>query len=149
MACPFFMPTSRFDDGGWIHPARLPLGGGWKGQCCAPGHEGTEPAADELRDLCNLGYSSDCSRLPKERAFDAMRFSVARDCGSQLTICFVGEAAHRPAEHGTLDYDLVSQQWISSHSDSRIQKMAQCYLESYLRRRIQPAAAGFPSSANS
>jgi hypothetical protein len=131
-----------------MHPARLPLGGGWKGRCCAPGHEGCEPAADELRELCNLGYSSACSRLPKQRAFDAVRFSVARDRASQLTICFVCEAAHRPASHGTLDYDLVSQQWTSSHSDSRIQKMAECYLESYLQRRIQPASAGL-SSTNS
>jgi hypothetical protein len=148
VACPFFMPTSRFDDGGWIHPSRLPLGGGWKGQCCAPGHEGAEPAAAELRELCNLGYSTNCSRIPKERACDAVRFSVSRDCASHLTICFVCEAAHLPVAHGTLDYDLALQAWISPHSDPRIQRMAVCYLESYLQRRTQPAQAGL-SSTNS
>jgi hypothetical protein len=38
--------------------------------------------------------------------------------------------------------------WVSSQPDPRIQKMAECYLESYLLRRNQPAAANIPSSAN-
>lgn len=147
MACPFFMPTSRFEDGGWIHPSRLPLGNGWKGHCSAPGHEGALPTDDHLRELCNLGYSSACSRLPEERACDAVRFGVSRDRGSQLAIWFVCESGHRPAGHGTLEYDVPSQQWISSHSDACIQKMAECYLQSYLLRRIQPAPAGFHVSA--
>ena len=82
MACPFFMPTSKLEDGGWLHPSRLPLGGGWTGHCSAPGHEGAEPTNQELRELCNLGYAASCPRLPKERAYDAVRFSIARDCGA-------------------------------------------------------------------
>lgn len=148
MACPYFMPVSKFDDGGWIHPSRLPLGAGWKGQCSAPGHEGAQPADDELRELCNLGYSSACARLPKERACDAVRFGVSRDRGDQLAISFVCESGHRPASHGTLEYDLSRKGWISSHPDSRIQKMADCYLEAYLLRRIRPAAAGPDASTN-
>jgi hypothetical protein len=31
-------------------------------------------------------------------------------------------------------------QWTSSHGDARIQKMLDCYVQSYLLRRIQPAA---------
>lgn len=141
VACPFFMPTVRFGDAGFIHPSRLPLGAGWKGQCSAPGHEGAEPTDDDLRELCNLGYSSACFRLPEERPCDALRFGVAHDRGSQLAIWFVCESAHRPGEHGTLEYDMLSQDWISSHPNSRIQKMANCYLESYLSRRTQPASA--------
>jgi len=148
VACPFFMPTSRFDDGGWIHPARLPLGSGWKGRCCAPGHEGVVPTADELRELCNLGYSADCSRIPKDRPYDAVRFSVVRNCASHLTLGFVCEAAHLPAAHGTLDYDLGLRRWTSPHSDPHIQQMAECYLESYLGRRTHPALEGL-SSTNS
>lgn len=149
MACPFFMPTSKLEGGGWIHPARLPLGTGWNGHCSAPGHEGVAPTSDELRELCNLGYAHACPRLPEHRAYDAVRFSVSRDRGVQLDLCYVCESGHRPASSGTLEYDLSLKQWTSSHSDPRIQKMAECYLQSYLLRRIQPAAAGASSSPTS
>ena len=148
MACPFFMPTSRFDEGGWMHPARLPLGGGWKGYCRAPGHEGAEPTADELRDWCNLGYASGCPRRPQAGACDAVRFSVARDGTSPLTIVYSCELAHHPASNGTLDYDLTSQTWNSSHPDPRIQKMAECYLQSYLSRHTGPVTTGLRVSTN-
>jgi hypothetical protein len=145
MACPFFMPTSKLEDGGWLHPSRLPLGGGWIGHCSAPGHEGAEPTNEELRELCNLGYAAACPRLPENRTSDAVRFSIARDQGARLSLWFVYESGHRPAGYGTLEYDLSSGQWISSHTDPRIQKMAECYLQSYLLRRIQPATAGLTS----
>src|SRR6266851_3660207 len=35
LACPFFLPSEKFDDGGWLHPSRLPLGDGWRGVCTA------------------------------------------------------------------------------------------------------------------
>jgi len=146
MACPFFMPTEKCDDGGWLHPSRLPLGGGWRGQCSAPGYEGVEPTTEDLREGCNLGYAAGCSRLPKERTCDAVRFSVTRDLGTQLQLCFVCESEHRPAGHGTLEYDIALGRWISSHPDARIQKMADCYLQSYLLRRISPPPADIPSS---
>jgi len=145
VACPFFMPTSKLDDGGWLHPSRLPLGGGWHGQCSAAGHEGLEPTTDELLE-CNLGYAVTCRRLPKDRSCDAIRFSVARDCGSQLLLWFVCESGHQPAGHGTLEYDLALGRWTSPHPDPRIQKMADCFLQSYLLRRIPPVAADIPSS---
>ena len=147
MACPFFMPTNKLEDGGWLHPSRLPLGGGWTGHCSAPGHEGAEPTNQELRELCNLGYAASCPRLPKERAYDAVRFSIAHDRGAQLELWFVCESGYRPASHGKLEYDLDLSQWVSSHSDLRIQKMAECYLQAYLLRRIQPALAGSSSSS--
>jgi hypothetical protein len=135
LACPFFMPTERLQDGGWLHPSRLPLGDGWAGRCSAPGHEGVQPTDNEIRELCNLGYASHCPRLPKERNYDAVRFSVVRDDGSQLFLWFVCEAAHLPADHGKLEYSLADGRWVSSHSDPRIQKMADCFLQSYLLRR--------------
>jgi hypothetical protein len=146
VACPFFMPTSKLEDGGWLHPSRLPLGGGWSGNCSAPGYENVEPTNEELRELCNLGYAGGCPRLPTERTSDAVRFSIASDRGDQLRMWFVCESGHRPAGYGTLEYDLLLGQWISSHADPRIQKMAECYLQSYLLRRIRPVAAGFTSS---
>ena len=149
MACPFFMPTSKLEDGGWLHASRLPLGGGWIGHCSAPGHEGTEPSTEQLREHCNLGYAASCSRLPVERTSDAVRFSIATDRGNLLSVWFVHELSHRPAGNGTLEYDLSLGQWISCHPDPRIQKMADCYLQSYLLRRIRPASADVtPSTTN-
>jgi hypothetical protein len=137
LACPFFMPLQQLD-GGWLHPSRLPLGNGWDGHCCAPGHEGVQPSDQDLHEFCNMGYAAKCSRLPVERDFDAVRFSVARDQGSRLQVWFVCETGHRPSKHGTLEYDVECQQWVSPHPDSRIQKMLECYVQSYLKRGIQP-----------
>ena len=137
MACPFFMPLQQLD-GGWLHPSRLPLGNGWDGHCSAPGHVGAQPSDQDLHEFCNMGYAAKCSRLPAERDFDAVRFSVARDQGSRLQVWFVCETGHRPARHGNLEYDVDRQQWISSHADLRIQKMVECYVQSYLKRKIQP-----------
>jgi hypothetical protein len=139
------MPSSKLEDGGWLHPSRLPLGAGWSGQCFAPGYEGAEPTSGELREGCNLGYAVQCPRLPKERVCDAVRFSVARDSGAQVVLHFACELAHRPAGHGILEYDAVLGRWISVHPDACFQKMADCYLQSYRLRRASPAA-GTPSS---
>lgn len=147
MACPFFMPTHRAANGSWLHPTRLPLGSGWNGYCCAPGHQGTEPSDEEIRELCNLGYAHGCRRLPQERPWDAIRFSVARHGDTRIVLCFVCEAAHHPVEHGTLEYDPSLARWVSSHRDLRVQRMAECYLDSYLLRKNQPMA-GSTSSVN-
>jgi hypothetical protein len=110
---------------------------GWHGHCCAPGHEGVQPSDQDLHEFCNMGYASKCSRLPADRDFDAVRFSVAHDQGSRLQVWFVCETGHRPMKHGNLEYDVERQQWISSHSDPRIQRMVECYVQSYLKRRSQ------------
>lgn len=141
MACPFFMPTRRSEDGGWLHPSRLPMGGGWQGHCTAPGQEGVLPTSDQLREFCNLGYAASCPRFPRERAWDAVRFSVARDHRHRVMLWYVCEADYRPAEHGTLEYDNALACWITGHRDARIQKMAECYLESYFQKTRQAAAA--------
>ncbi len=138
MACPFFVPTHKADDLAWLHPARLPLGAGWRGNCGAPGYEGVAPSADELTEKCNLGYAVNCPRLPKERAHDAIRFSVLKDSGSTLTLWFVFESAHLPAGHGTLEYQVSERRWISGHPNPGIQNMANCFVESYLARKAAP-----------
>jgi hypothetical protein len=149
VACPFFVPTHKLDDAGWLHPARLPLGGGWHGHCSAPGHEGAEPSDHELHEGCNLGYAVGCSWLPQERSCDAVRFSVAHDRGTRVLLWFVCESGHRPADHGMLEFDVPLAQWITRHPDTRMQRMAECYLESYLLRRIHSAAADSPARLNS
>jgi hypothetical protein len=151
LACPFFFPEQKLEDGRWLHPGRLPLGNGWSGRCHAPGHEEQLPGEAELHEFCNLGYATRCPRLPRERSYDAVRFSVARDCGERVVLLFVFESGHRPAGHGNLEYDGSGGDWIFAHPDPRIQRMAQCYLESYLLRRsgAPPLAASVSvSSAN-
>jgi len=141
VACPFFMPVEKLGNGTWMHASRLPLGCGWTGLCSAPGHENAVPSADELRDSCNLGYAEGCQRLPRERAWDSIRFgarTVSTDennlKGEHIQIRYVCERNHRPVEHGTLKFDTVGASWESRHSNDRLQRMAECFLESYIER---------------
>ena len=61
-----------------------------------------------------------------------------------LSVQFVCEIAHAPGEHGMLEFDAAAGRWSSSHADARIQKMAECYVDSYLHR--SGVAAGLQSS---
>jgi hypothetical protein len=139
LACPFFMPVERYEGGAWSHPSRLPLGGGWKGYCTVPGHAGEIPSDEQVQESCNLGYASGCPRCPVERSRDSVRFGVTGDVNQRVLVCYVCEREHRPAEHGSLEFDLSRGDWVARHDDPRIQKMAECYLESYLQRRKEPA----------
>lgn len=141
MACPFFMPTDRFENGPWPHAGRLPLGSGWTGHCTAPGHEGSAPSQEELRELCNLGYATACVRLPQQRSWDSVRFSARAANGEKSTatsliqIRYSCERDHRPVEHGSLEFDSVESRWKQPHPDSRVQRMAECFLHSYIEKR--------------
>jgi hypothetical protein len=136
LSCPYFVPLEKNDAGTWLHPSRLPLGAGFSGQCSAPGHMGIRPSKDELRELCNMGYAVSCSRLPQERSCDAVRFSVARENNGVLSIWFVCETAHLPTSHGTLQYDANARRWTSPHSDSQIQNLAECFVQTYMAKKI-------------
>jgi hypothetical protein len=142
LACPYFMPVARLENGSWPHPARLPLGCGWSGHCTAPGHEGEIPRQNVLEAFCNLGYASSCGWAPAERVWDAVRFAViAPDAGRgdgaehALRLRYVCERDHRPREHGELRFDLRGSTWVQGHEDARVQKMAECFVEAYLKRR--------------
>jgi len=141
LACPFFVPTEIAHDGSWPHPSRLPLGAGWNGDCRASGN--LLPVSDsETREFCNLGYATDCPRLPRSRDWDAVRFSVAHTSPGQVTICFVCELNHAPIEQGKLTYDLVRDAWLVLPSDSRVLTLANCYLQTYrARQRHSPVLA--------
>jgi hypothetical protein len=140
VACPFFMPVERLESGIWLHAKRLPLGCGWSGQCTAPGHEGETPSQEELGEFCNLGYAEGCCRLPGERVWDSVRFAARsvggeNGTGGRIQIRYVCERGHRPADHGMLEFDPVGARWEPSHPDSRVQRMAECFLESYVENR--------------
>lgn len=142
MACPFFLPIEKLENGAWLHAERLPLGHGWSGHCTAPGHEGETPSHDELRDLCNLGYAEGCARLPHERAWDSVRFA-ARAVGGEgssgrIEVRYACERAHRPAEHGVLEFDSGQARWLQPHRDKRVQRMAECFLDSCIAKKRWP-----------
>lgn len=139
MACPFFVPTRKSESAAWLHPARLPLGAGWDGVCSAPGSEGVVPDDEQLHHGCNLGYASNCTRLPERREWDAVRFAVAREHKSGVCVTYVCERNHLPGDHGALEYSTVTREWISTHSNPGIQKLAECFLESWLAKTTGPA----------
>ena len=131
MACPFFVPREILNDGSWPHPARLPLGAGWTGTCCAAGPEAEREvivSAPYIRDFCNLGYATACPHLPSTRDWDAVRFSVVNYSPEQITLCYVCELAHAPVEQGTLTYDLGSDGWRHPPNDPRVYRLAVSYL---------------------
>lgn len=155
MACPYFMPVEKLANNNWPHPARLPLGAGWSGHCTAPEHEGQTPSQDVLEAFCNLGYAGGCSWSPVEGAWDAVRFAVSAPLDATgrsslrsktleatstpsniLHLRYVCERDHRPVEHGDLEFDLSRAAWQRQHSNLCIQKMAQCFLESYLEKKV-------------
>jgi len=145
MACPYFMPIEKLDGGNWPHPARLPLGCGWNGHCTAPGHEEAVPPRDVLETSCNLGYATSCTWAPAERRWDAVRFAISAPQAGRnpqhaepvrtLHIRYVCERDHRPAGHGELEFDLARASWLRPHGDPRVQKMAECFLDSYLKKK--------------
>jgi hypothetical protein len=139
------MPMAKLENGAWQHAHRLPLGCGWTGRCTAPGHDGEIPSSEELHDFCNLGYAEACGRLPREREWDSIRFSARTvgdaleneswRSGRRIQVRYVCERAHRPAGHGFLNFDFGDSRCVEAHSDPRLQRMAECYLESYLEKR--------------
>jgi hypothetical protein len=152
MACPYFMPAEKLENGAFLHVGRLPLGCGWSGRCTAPGHQDEIPSTSELQEFCNLGYAHACGRLPPDRAWDSIRFgarTVVRDANSDadrlIQLRYVCERDHRPADHGVLQFDPLLKRWEQTHQDRRVQRMAECFLESYLEKRkkqdITPSVA--------
>lgn len=106
------------------------------------------PAPETLENSCNLGYASGCAWTPAQRAWDAVRFAVAApsdegkrsDMGAEISprilrLLYVCEHDHRPVVSGELRFDLSQAAWISRHEDARVQKMAECFLETYLKKK--------------
>lgn len=146
MACPFFLPTEVFSEWSWHARPRLPLGDAWKGQCTAPAAHGAPPSTEALKQWCNFGYAKNCPWLPVQRHADKIAFSIARDRDDMILVYYVLEFDHTPGEHGTLQYDAAQARWLKGHSDPRLQKQAECYLDSYLQRKLTPVRPGHPSS---
>ena len=52
-----------------------------------------------------------------------------------LRLICVYERNNLPAGRGELEFDLATASWLRQHEDSRVQRMAECFLESYLNKR--------------
>jgi hypothetical protein len=154
LACPYFVPREIVYDIAWPHPARLPLGAGWRGTCCAHdeqtpnganGDSTPMPADALIRDSCNIGYATACPNLPSLRDWDAVRFSVASTTPNHITLCYVCEFAHAPKAHGTLTYDLAAEAWHHASgersndatNDARVRRLAASYLQAYRARGVR------------
>lgn len=134
LSCPFFYPTERHELELWPFRRRLPLGDGFHGRCTAPGHDGIKPDNAVLRDCCNLGYAQ-CPRLPEQRHADAVHFSVAADRDGVVSLHWVMERNHAAESFGQLYFVRDANSWREEHSNPSLQRMAQCYLESYFSKR--------------
>lgn len=132
MACPCFFPERRLNS--QPGAVRLPLGDGYGGRCHAgPG----APFAPDDRitgDFCNMGYARDgCPHFPGTMEPDAIRFVISRDITGTVTLLYALEKNHGPLGHGPLEYSRDAG-WLMRHPDAIIQRQAEAYLESYLRR---------------
>jgi hypothetical protein len=135
VACPFFWPVERHEAELWPHRRRLPLGDGFSGECRAPGCTDRKPEDDLLKESCNLGYATACPHLPKDRHADAVHFSASGE--GVVRVNYVTEKDHAPREHGMLEFDTATLTWRNVHSDENVQRMAECYLEAWLARRVR------------
>jgi hypothetical protein len=134
VACPFFFPTEKTYTVAWAFSGRLPLGAGFCGQCTS-GPEPVTPGDNELKDFCNLGYATQCLRLPADRRADCVRFAVAKDEGQRIVLQYVCERDHAPVEHGAVEFDCGQQRWLAQLDDGRLQRQAEVYLAVYLERK--------------
>lgn len=144
MACPYFIPTEILSGAHWPHRARLPLGEGWTGRCCAPGVD-TLPSDDEVRDFCNVGYALQyerkCTRCPQERDWDAIRLGVVGEDGAIVRLDYSCERDFAPVEHGVLTFDRGTSEWSAVHPDARVQSKAEAFMRVWVSKRQKTAAA--------
>ena len=114
----------------------LPLGESWAGYCRAVPGEQWSPGDAAIRRSCNLGYArATCPRFPAGDGPDAIRFTISSHEGDILRIYYVVERDHHPFAHGPLSCSLASGEWTQGPQDDTLQRQAQAYVESYLRRK--------------
>ncbi|MBZ5677231.1 MAG: hypothetical protein LAP61_23550 [Acidobacteriia bacterium] len=141
MACPFFVPSRRLENAGWIRPPRLPLGDPFAGACHAQPADIVEPPEAQQRELCNCGYArTRCDRFPGGSAPDAVRFSVTDDAPARLLVVYVVEKDHAPVAHGTLEYSISDASLDGPHLSDVLLRQARAFLDSYLHRRSRSAS---------
>ena len=151
MACPYFMPVAKLENGNWPHPARLPLGSGMErslhgswprrrnsGARCSGGilQSGIRQRLQLVAAGASRGMRCD-SRSRRRPSLAEPGTRCRRGSARILLLRYVCERNHRPVEHGDLEFDLSRATWLRRHDDARIQKMAECFLESYLKKKSE------------
>jgi hypothetical protein len=136
VACPYFYPVERRTPDTDPRSAMLPLGGAWTGLCRA-GDAPAQPEPQCLGALCSLGYARGvCPRFPVNDAGpDAVRFAIIREKAHSLQLYYVLERNHHPFAHGPLEYSLPSGALAGASLAETLQRQAQAYIASYLRRK--------------
>jgi len=148
MACPYFFPTARLENGSWVIPPRVPLGDAYAGECRAmpagfhPGAAGFQPDEPHLRNFCNVGYGRGaCVQFPRDAGADAIRFHIREESSALIRIQYVTEKECWPAGSGAIEYSIASRE-IQGDVDAVVARQAAVFVESYLRRKEQALAAG-------
>ncbi len=89
------------------------------------------------------GYAAGCTWTPKEREWDAVRLGVlagrSYKGGTQpvdrvIQLRYVCERNHRPSADGVLQFNCTSAMWVEPHPNPRLQKMAECFLDSWMKK---------------
>jgi hypothetical protein len=136
MACPYFYPMAPRGRATGAHDAMLPLGDAWAGVCRAVPDSVSTPDEGSLRPLCNLGYAREtCARFPAGDGPDAVRFTISRDDGASVGVCYVVERDHHPFAHGRLVYSGAMGAFTERPGGEILERQAQAYVESYRRRK--------------
>jgi hypothetical protein len=135
MACPYFYPVEAR-----AGSATLPLGAWWKGVCVAvPGAPQAEAGAaggSWCDTNCNLGYArGECARFPAGEGPDAVRFTISSHENTAIRIYYVMERDHHPFAHGRLEYSPAAAGFVTPPETATLERQAQAYVESYLRRK--------------
>lgn len=87
-----------------------------------------------------MGYARQtCSRFPADAQDDAIRFAICRDGDGVIGIQYATERDHLPGVHGLLEYSLASRAFAFPHPDGLIERQAEAYVSSYLRRKPHAA----------
>ena len=150
MACPYFMPVAKLENGaGRIPPgcpsdvvgadiARHPAtkDSCLTGQCSNPSATSDTPVAALVARRTRRGMRSG-SRF--QRPPISTREKSLQDVLMSRSVRFASStfasARHLPVSHGELEFDLLQASWLHKHDDLRMQKMAECFLESYLKKK--------------
>src|SRR4051812_9176386 len=97
MSCPYFDPVEPYARDWSARAAMLPLGDSWRGICRADPEHPCAAEDEAARAQCNLGYAREtCARFPRDAGPDAVRFTIARDCGTAIALYYVIERDHYP-----------------------------------------------------
>jgi hypothetical protein len=115
----------------------LPLGDLWSGECRAIADQPWTPDDARLHKLCNLGYArGNCDRFPGKDSPDAVRFTIAGDSGSLVSLFYVIERDHHPFAHGSLEYSAAKQALLDGGAaGASLTRQAEAYAGTYLRRK--------------